>query len=135
MPAPAPCTMHYACICGSKFRIPKSKKKTLSPSEKAHKISAVNQPSPSPKPKKKKKMTHAQRILSPDFPYDTRKIPKTSNSSYGPPDQRKTASKNQSIFKRVNEFNGKKTKNRSKIDFKKMRKELRHTREIVEKAN
>ena len=60
--------------------------------------------------------------------YDSRKVPRTSKSALGPPDENKQASSShQSIFKQIEELNGKKTKNRSKLDFKQIRKELRHT--------
>ena len=67
-------------------------------------------------------------MYAPDFPYDSRKVPRTSKSALGPPDENKQASSShQSIFKQIEELNGKKTKNRSKLDFKQVRKELRHT--------
>ena len=104
-------------VCGTKYRIPKIPKKEPQ----------VPQVPQEPK-KKNQKMTYAKKLRSPLYKYASRKVPRNSKSALGPPDENKQASSShQSIFKQIEELNGKKTKNRSKLNFKKIRKELRHT--------
>ena len=60
----SPCTKHYACICGSKFKIPRQK---ISIPKKDPLLEVEKEPQK--QKQKQKRPTFAQRLKSPDYPY------------------------------------------------------------------
>ena len=115
-PVAKECLIHYQCITctNPQFKIPKHAT-ALASKDAYKKFLAIYPKTSTPKPlknsKPKKKMTHAKRVKSDLYLYDTKKTVKSSNLNF----------KNKSIFKTIP-----KNYDRSNFDFKKHRKKMRN---------